>query len=199
MRGGHRNRTLHVRVRRHQRRLQTMRLIDHRLLKALERDVERLRRVHRPKTRCGRDLVVAASARVQLRRGVADLLVEQPIDQRVHVLVRRRGRFPALHSRGDAIEATFDLVAFVERQNTGVVERDGPRLGQPHVVRPETIVDGNGRIEGVELRRDVRREAPAPELVRGAGRRGRRRRHAICNAGSAGVSTGDVEAVNAIS
>ena len=85
----HRNRALHVRVRRHERRLEPVRLIDHHALQRANGGIESRRRVHRPQARRRRDLIVAAAAGVQLGRDVADLLVQQAIDQRMNILVAR--------------------------------------------------------------------------------------------------------------
>ena len=67
-------------------------LIDHHLLQIAHGDVELIARVDRPEPRRGRDLIVAAAPGMKLRRDVADLLVQQPVDHRVNVFVGRLGQ-----------------------------------------------------------------------------------------------------------
>ena len=73
----HRNGALHVRVRRHQRRLERLRLVDHHALQAANGRVEPLAASIVQSRVAVAHLIVAAAARVQLRRDVADLLVQQ--------------------------------------------------------------------------------------------------------------------------
>ena len=74
--------------------------------------------IHRPQPRGGRDLVVARATGVQLRGHRPGLLVQQPVDHRVDVLVggdrlgaigepvRRRGRVPAAAPRLPSMVST---------------------------------------------------------------------------------------------
>ena len=47
--------------------------------------------IHRPESSRGGDLIVAATAGVQLGGDVANLLVQQPVDHRVHIFVGGQG------------------------------------------------------------------------------------------------------------
>ena len=157
---------LQVRVRRHQRRLEARGLFHHRALQTAERAVELLADVDRPEPGSRRHLIVPTAARVKLRGDVTDLLVQQAIDQRVHVLVRRLRLLAALQSDRHGFEARLDRLAFFQREHASAPERNRPRLGQTDIVGPEAEVDANGVVERVELRRRARTEPPAPQLVR---------------------------------
>jgi hypothetical protein len=102
VRHAHRLRALQVRVRGHERALQRLRALDEGLLHLAHGRVEARARVHGPEARGGGHLVVAAPARVQLPRRrrpharPGEHLVQQPVDERVHVLVGRGRRLARL-------------------------------------------------------------------------------------------------------
>ncbi len=155
-----------MRVRRHERRLQRACLLEHDALQPAHRAVELLADVDRPEPRGRRDLIVATPARMQLGRDVADLGVQQPIDERVHVLVGRLRRLARFDSRGDGIQAALDRLALFERQHAGAPERYRPRLREPDIVRPEAEIDADGAVDLLEQRAGPGGKPPTPELVR---------------------------------
>src|SRR5688500_3992512 len=147
MRARHRLRTLKMRVRWHEVALERDRLVDHRLLKCADRLVELGASVDSPETCRGSYLIVAAASRMELRGDSANLLVQQPIDHRVNVFVRRGRAGARLELFRDALQATFDLLAFFERQDTGLPEGHRPCLRETDVVRPKAKVDTDGPVE----------------------------------------------------
>ncbi len=188
-------RPLEMRVRRHDGAIERGGLVEHDELERADQGVELRRGVHRPHARGGRDLIVATPPGVQLGGDVADFGVEQAIDERMDVLVRRGRGFTRGQSRGHAVEPVLEALALLEREDAGVPERHGPGLGGADVERPEPDVDVDGAIELVEGGGRAGGEAAAPQAVRrGRARRGRRRivrhGHTSASTGSAGSATG---------
>jgi hypothetical protein len=92
VRGSDRDGPLHVRVRRHDDvRTQPLGVVDEHLLQCAHGGVEPRAGAHCPEARRSRDLIVSAPPRVELGRDRANLVVEQTVDERVHVLVARVG------------------------------------------------------------------------------------------------------------
>ncbi len=187
--GGHRLGALQVRVRRHEGAgvVEIARMCDQDVLQRADRRVERGGRVHCPEAGGRGDLIVAAAAGMELGRDVADLVVEQPVDERVHVLVRGNRRGAGAEADGHRIEPALELAALLEREDAGVPERDGPGLGELDVERPEAEIDVDGAVERVEFGRGIAGEAAAPELVR-RGAVQFERRHAIASAFGSGAA-----------
>jgi len=118
MRGGNRNRALQVRVARHHRGLQLSGTIDDDLLQLTNRRIDPLARVHGPQPGRRGDLIVPAASRVEFRRDVANLFMQQAIDERVHVLVAGQRRLAAVQAIRDGIEPSLERLALVERKDT---------------------------------------------------------------------------------
>ncbi|HEX8392292.1 MAG TPA: lyase family protein [Longimicrobium sp.] len=124
-------------------------------------------RAHRPEARVGGDLVVTRAAGVELPRHVAGLLVQQALDERVHVLVVRAAPVvggPALQAGGNGIQPRLQPQPLRVRDDPRRGDGRGPRLAPRHVLAPQTKVHGQRAVQPVHLRRRLRGEAAAPEL-----------------------------------
>ena len=142
------------------------RLLQHYALQSTNGAVELLADIDRPQPRGRGHLIVTAASRVQLRRDVADLIVQESVDERVHVLVGGLRLLTGVQARRNGIETLLDRFALLERKHARAPERNGPRLRQPYVVRPEPEVDADRVVQRIELRRGAGAEPAAPELVR---------------------------------
>src|SRR2546430_14158281 len=74
--------------------------------------VELVDRAEGPETEVRRHLVVARAAGVELPRHGADLFVEQPLDQRVNVLIGGADRGAVRQPLGHAIQSVQELRLF---------------------------------------------------------------------------------------
>ena len=127
---------------------------------------------------------------MELRGRLTDLVVQQTVNERMHILVTRGRLLPGIEPRRDGVQARLDLVAFVERQHVRFVQRHRPRLRQLNVEWPQPKIDTDRAVERIERGRGAVGKATAPQLVRFGGRRAdRHRRHAIWSAGSTGASS----------
>src|SRR5438105_9117017 len=126
---------------------------------------------------------------MQLGGNVADVLVKQPIDERMNVFVRGDRLGARVETPCHRIEASLDLLALGDGENSGAVERHCPGFRQFDVEWPQAKIDANRVIERVELGRSVSLEPAAPKLVGLGGRIDERcRRHATASSGVAGAS-----------
>ena len=132
------------------------------LLQLAHGAVEHAARVHRPEARGGRDLIVAAATRVQLGGDVADLFVQQAIDEGVHVFVGGDGLLAGAKTIGDGVEPVLERETFFDGDDAGAPERDRPCFGEPDVEGPETEVDADGAVEGIRARARCRRRSGRP-------------------------------------
>ncbi len=139
--------------------------------------VEFVDRVEGPEAQVSGDLVVAGAAGVELPGHGADFFVQQPLDERVYVLVWRAHGCPVGEALGDAVEAVLELRLLGGRHNADPAERVHPRLARDDVLRPEAMMDGEAAVQRVERFARSQREAPAPHLmdVRRWGHRSARR------------------------
>ena len=176
-------RALHVRVGRHERLLMVGRLPYHHVLKAAHGGIELVTGIDPPETCRGRHLVVAAPAGVELRRDVADLRVQQPVDHRVYVFVGRERRCTSGEALRDRVEAGLDPATLVECEYAGIPQCHGPGFRQANVEWPQPKVGANRPVEASSAGAGAAGEAPAPQLMvwsnltsaLPAGRRPRRR------------------------
>jgi len=103
---------------------------------------------------------------VQLGGHRARLFVQQAVDHGVDVLIGRN----RLRAIGDAlphpIEPAPQLFRFIGREHPGLAERQRPRLGESHIMRPQPEVGADGAVDGVEQRGRAAGEATAPEFMR---------------------------------
>jgi len=127
MGGGNWLRALKMRVRRHQRILERLRVLQHHLLQRPGGGVQFDTCIHRPEPCCGRNLIVSASACVQLRRDVPHLFMEHPVDHRVHVFIGWDGCRSCSELICDRREPLLDLLAFVEGDDARLPKSDSPR------------------------------------------------------------------------
>ena len=130
------------------RRKETFRLRENHGLQFAHANLERLARLDGPQPRCRRNLVIAASASMQLARDVAHLFVQQAIDQRMHIFVARLCCFTCIEARRHCIESNFDGPALLESQHARIPQRHRPRLRQLYIVRPKPDVHANRAIQG---------------------------------------------------
>lgn len=165
MRAAHRLRALQVGVCRHDSSLEPRRLRDHRVLQRDDEHVEGGAGLHCPEARRGGDLIVAAATGVQTRSNHTGLFVQQPVDHRMNVFIGRDRLRAVGDARRDTVESPYDLRALVFGKHSGVRESGGPRLGEAHVVRPETEIDADRAVDGVERRVGAAGKAAAPQLV----------------------------------
>jgi len=134
---------------------------------------------HRPEARVRRDLIVARPAGVQLPRDVPDLLVEEPLDQGMNVLVGGiLGR-----ALGDPLPDTEKSAVkgggLRGGEDPGPKERLHPRTTRLDVLPPHATVDGETPVELVQRRGGASLEASAPESVRPARAAGGGRRRGL--------------------
>ena len=102
---------------------------------------------------------------MQLARDIADFLVQEAIDERMHVLVARLRRDPFGQASAHAVKSVLQGGALVERDHSRVPEGDSPRLGELHVERPQPQIDANRAIQRIEGRGGTTGEPPAPQFV----------------------------------
>ena len=126
--GGYGLSALKMCVRRHEHVAECRCVIEHHLLKGANSGIELDARIHRPETGRGRDLVISAATGVKLRRHIANLVVEHPIDQRVYVLVRGDRLGTSCELLPNLSESALDLFAFFERENSRSPEGNRPSL-----------------------------------------------------------------------
>src|SRR6185437_14456600 len=143
-----------------------------------------------PHPRGGRHLVVSAAPRVELRCQLADLLVQQTIDQRVNVFVAGDRLLAGVQARANGIQPALDRLTFAESQYVRMVECRGPGARNLEVERPEAKIHTDRTVECIERCGRRRSKSAAPHAmgtwlrVRGGGGH-----HAICRARSAGASS----------
>jgi hypothetical protein len=89
------------------------------------------------------------NARVELAGGGADLLVEQPLDEGVHVLVGGAEGGAVGEALGRAVEADEDERFFLGAQHAGATEGVGPGAARRHVLRPQPVIGAERAVEGV--------------------------------------------------
>jgi len=83
---------------------------------------------------------------VQFAGDRTDFGVEQSLDQRVDVLVRRAHCGPVGEFVRDAVEAFEQLRFFGGGQHTGAAQGVYPCLAGGDVLRPETMIDGEAAV-----------------------------------------------------
>src|SRR5687768_14160476 len=123
-----------MRVRRHYRIDMGLRLVDEGRLQVTKEAVEPHYGRVGPKPTVRRHLVIARTPGVQLPRDASHFLTEQPLDERMDMLVRRAiplGPCPTLQSIGDPIETLGKLPGFVLGEHAGSPQRRGPSLAPP--------------------------------------------------------------------
>jgi hypothetical protein len=112
----------------------------------------------------GRDLVVAATAGVQLRPCLSGQFGDTPLDRGVHVLVgREEGEGPLGELDADTVERGEHDGALVGGEDPGAHEPAdvGPRAR--HVVGRQAAVEAQALGEGQQLRRRAAFEPPVPQ------------------------------------
>jgi len=83
---------------------------------------------------------------VQLAGNRTHLGVEQPLDEGVHVFVRRADGGSIGELVGNAIEAREQLRLFRGRHHTRAAQRVHPRFASEDVLWPEAMIDGKGAV-----------------------------------------------------
>ena len=110
---------------------------------------------------------------MELPRHGTDLFIEQPLDQRVDILVGRTGRGAVRQTLGHAIQPVQELQLFRRRQYADPTQGVHPRLAGGHVLRPQAVIYGEAAIQRVERFARSQVEAAPPHLVGRGGRRWR--------------------------
>jgi hypothetical protein len=126
--GGYWLGALKVSVCRHQHVIERHRVIEHYLLKGTGCVIELRTRVHRPETGRSCDLVIPATAGVELRCYLSYFIVEHSVDQRVYIFVRWKRLCTSRELLANCSKATLDFLAFLERQNSGPPKGHCPGL-----------------------------------------------------------------------
>ena len=135
--------------------------------------VELVDGLQRPQPEIGGDLVVAGAAGVQLAGHRADFLVQQPLDERVHVFVGSACRGPVGQPLGHAVQPLEHPPFLPRQQHAHAAESVDPRLARRDVLRPEAVVHRETAVQRVERLARSQREPATPHLVRGVGGRWR--------------------------
>jgi len=102
---------------------------------------------------------------VQFARDGADFLVEQPLDEGVHVFVGRANGSAVREAIGDAVEPALELGFLRRRHDADAAEGVHPRFAREDVLRPEAMIDGEAAVQRVERFARTQREAPTPHLM----------------------------------
>ena len=102
----------------------------------------------------------------------ADFLVQQPLDERVHVLVGGARGGAVSQPLGDAVQPLEQLRFFRRRQHPRTAQGVNPGLARRDVLRPEPVVHRETAVQGVERLAGAEGEAPAPHLADGGRGRG---------------------------
>ena len=165
MRAAHRLSALQVRIRRQHGIGERFGLHQQRLLQLGDGGIHAMAGIHRPQARGRRDLVVARAAGVQLGGDGAGFLVQEPVDHRVNIFVGCHRRRAVGDAQRHAIEPLLQRIALVTREHARVAERPRPRLGQAHVMRPESEVGADRAIDRIEERRWAAGESTTPQLM----------------------------------
>ena len=92
--------------------------------------------------------------------------MQQPVDHRMHIFVGRDGLLAIYDSGGDSIETFGDLPAFLRGEDARVGKRGRPGLGEADIVRPETKIDADRAIDGIERRVGAAGKAASPKFMR---------------------------------
>jgi hypothetical protein len=161
-----------MRIRRHDRIDLRLRLVDQHLEQRLELGVELGQRIEGPEPSPGRDLVVPAATCMEPPSGLARLLVEQTVDESVHVLIRPDRLFAIGDALPDPVQPLADRRHLVGAKHPGSAESGGPGLGELDIEGPEAEVDGDRPIDRLKLRGRAPGEATTPEFVRRTVRHG---------------------------
>ena len=146
MRRRDRLRALEMRIGGHDRIDLRLCLVDQHLEQRRELGVEFGERIEGPEPRPSRHLIVPAAPRVQAPRGFARLLMEQAIDEGVHILIRL-DRLLAFAMRWPT-RSNPERIA--DTSSGGAPRRakgGGPRLGELDIEGPEPEVDGDRPID----------------------------------------------------
>jgi hypothetical protein len=103
---------------------------------------------------------------VEATRRVTGLLVEEAIDEGVHVLVGADGLFTCCDACADAVESVADRADLVGGQDPRLTESRGPGLGELDVEGPEADVGPDGAVHRLEFGGGAPGEASTPEFMR---------------------------------
>ena len=140
---------------------------DQRGLQLAHRRIDAIDRGAHPQPQIGRDLVVTGTAGVELAGGGADFLVEQALDEGVHVLIRRAGGGTVGEPLGNAVEPVEQLGLFFRRQHPDAAQRVDPRFARRDILGPEAVIHREAAVQRVKRFSGTEREAAAPHLVGG--------------------------------
>ena len=69
---------------------------------------------------------------MQLGGNLADLLVQEAVDHRLDIFVRRRGDFARFETAAYGIEPRLDRLALFEREDVGAPEGNRPGFREPY-------------------------------------------------------------------
>jgi hypothetical protein len=161
----HRLRTLEMRIRRHQGLEQRSRTIDEHALQPLEFSVDAIGGIHHPEARAGGHLVVTTPSGMQTTSRFACLLMQQPVDESMNVLIRSEWLLAARDTPPDPIKAGPDLLCLSSGQYASRHESTRPRFRERDIEWPKADVRADGAIHSLEFGGRSTGEAATPELV----------------------------------
>ncbi len=102
---------------------------------------------------------------MQLAGERTHLFVQQPLDERVDVLVLCVGGLALLKPLANAREAAIERGGFGAREHADAQQRLHPRTAAFDVFAPDPAVDGEAAVQLVEARRRGALEAAAPQAM----------------------------------
>src|SRR5262249_10124119 len=120
-----------------------------------------------PKPEVGRDLIVARAAGVELAREGTDLVIQQPFDECVYVLIGGADCSPVGETLSDAVQAVQQLRFLRRREYANAAEGVDPRLARRDSLRPQAVIDRQTAIQGIERFARTEGESAAPHLMWG--------------------------------
>src|SRR5690606_3964903 len=120
----------------------------------------------RPEPRVRGRLIVAGPPGVELPGDVADLFVQEPLDEGVDVLILRVLRRTRFDAGGHAAQPLVQGARLVRGQHARPEEPLDPRPAPLDVLAPETVIHRKAAVQLIQRRRGSYTETAAPEPVR---------------------------------
>ena len=157
---------LHVCVRRQNRVLHPLGLLEQRFLQAANRRIKLCARIHGPQARGRCNLIVARAARVQFRRDRTGFFMQEPVNHGMNIFVGWNGLRTGGNTCGNTLQSRIKCLAFLTREHTSVPQTQRPGARQSNVMRPQPKICRDGAIDCVQQRRWTARKSASPQLVR---------------------------------
>jgi hypothetical protein len=103
---------------------------------------------------------------VQAGRHASHGIVQQPIDERVHILIAGFDLHSGRNRTTHGIEALLKFRGLIRCQYAGLRQGSGPRLGKLDIKWPETKIDADRPIDSLKFRGWSASEPATPEFMR---------------------------------